>query len=52
MLKTHMSEEEHPCVSKRGDEIRGFAPGVIAVFTLRIDLPHRGVGFSRSQWWI
>lgn len=49
MLKTHMGEKEHPCVSESGEEIRGFAPGVIAVFTLSIDLPHRGVCFSESD---
>lgn len=49
MLKTHMGEKEHPCVSERGEEIRGFAPGVIAVFTLSIDLPHQGVCFSESD---
>lgn len=48
MLKTHTGEKERPRVSESGQEIRGFAPGVIAVFTLSIDLPHRGVGFSGS----
>lgn len=48
MLKTHTGEKERPCVSESGQEIRGFAPGVIAVFTLSIDLPHRGVSFSGS----